>query len=215
MHSQENKEKEGGIMKKRNIWIPIAIILGILIVGMLAIYAYMLIIGRNYYDEYNHKMDEETVSKNAAKIETDGTNEYEEIRQDGFAVSTKVKLTSEDKTKLDEDTDESEDESEDSDENRDEMGDTDYIIPDSDKRRLTESDLEDLTPRELTYARNEIYARHGRKFQSRELQKYFDSMEWYEMDESFDDRDLQGVERQNAEFISNYQKDNGKTYKVN
>ncbi len=29
-------------------------------------------------------------------------------------------------------------------------------------------------------ARNEIYARHGRKFKDKTLQKYFDEKSWYE-----------------------------------
>ena len=38
----------------------------------------------------------------------------------------------------------------------------DYIIPDSDTKLLTDSDIEGLSARELNYAKNEIYARHGR-----------------------------------------------------
>ena len=41
-----------------------------------------------------------------------------------------------------------------------------YIIADSATRLLTTSDIQGLTARELNYAKNEIYARHGRKFDS-------------------------------------------------
>ena len=36
-----------------------------------------------------------------------------------------------------------------------------YILPDSDKKRVTNSDLKSLSSRELQLARNELYARHG------------------------------------------------------
>jgi hypothetical protein len=55
----------------------------------------------------------------------------------------------------------------------------DYIIPYSSERLLTESDLWGLSARELQLARNEIYARNGRKFQTAELQDYFNSQSWY------------------------------------
>lgn len=45
-------------------------------------------------------------------------------------------------------------------------------------KELKKSDLEDLSKSELRLARNEIYARHGRRFQDQELQDYFDSQEW-------------------------------------
>lgn len=49
----------------------------------------------------------------------------------------------------------------------------DYILPDSDSRYLTDSDVRGLSANELMLARNEIYARHGRKFKDSELQNYF------------------------------------------
>ena len=55
----------------------------------------------------------------------------------------------------------------------------DYILPDSNSRYLTESDIQYLSIREINYAKNEIYARHGRRFQSQELQNYFNSKSWY------------------------------------
>ena len=81
----------------------------------------------------------------------------------------------------------------------------DYIIPNSDVQYLTESDIEDLDIREINYAKNEIYARHGRKFQSPELQKYFDSKSWYHgtiEPENFDNSYLTDIEIKNAEFLS-------------
>ena len=85
------------------------------------------------------------------------------------------------------------------------------IIPDSDQRRLTEEDLNGLSEKELRIARNEIYARHGRKFKDKELQVHFDQMEWYTAmyDASeFDERSLNVYELYNLDFISKYEKSN-------
>lgn len=54
-----------------------------------------------------------------------------------------------------------------------------YILYDSDIRYLTADDICQLTLQELCYARNEIYARRGRIFQSQELTDYFDQKNWY------------------------------------
>lgn len=54
-----------------------------------------------------------------------------------------------------------------------------YIMSDSSKREISEEELEKLSDKELNLAINEIYARHERKFDSKELQDYFNSMSWY------------------------------------
>lgn len=58
--------------------------------------------------------------------------------------------------------------------------DDDYILPNSADEYLTMEDLEGLSPKELRLARNEIMARHGRKFGDPELSAYFESKDWYE-----------------------------------
>ena len=88
----------------------------------------------------------------------------------------------------------------------------DYIIPYSSDRPLTESDLSGLSAQELTYARNEIFARHGYIFKSAELNNYFNSKDWYYPDSSFNGK-LSDLEQKNANFISNYQDEYGLTYK--
>ncbi len=55
-----------------------------------------------------------------------------------------------------------------------------YILPESDSRYYTEDELSSLTKDELRIARNEIYARHGRRFDSEDLQSYFDEKSWYQ-----------------------------------
>ena len=56
---------------------------------------------------------------------------------------------------------------------------SDYILPQSAERRLTEADLSDLTHEELCLARNEIYARHGRRFSNQNIAAYFAEQSWY------------------------------------
>ncbi len=90
--------------------------------------------------------------------------------------------------------------------------DQDYIIPDSDKRLLTKDDLEDLSEEECKLARNEIYARHGRKFKDDEIQSYFDSKDWYEGSvepDDFKEEYLPEIERKNVQFITDYEEEKG------
>ena len=55
-----------------------------------------------------------------------------------------------------------------------------YILQESNTRYLSEEDLRNRSKEELKIARNEIYARHGRKFQAQDLQNYFDGKTWYQ-----------------------------------
>ncbi len=56
---------------------------------------------------------------------------------------------------------------------------TDFVIPDSDKRALQKVQLVNLSPRMLNIARNEIFARHGYVFDSKVLAKHFGNKKWY------------------------------------
>jgi hypothetical protein len=55
----------------------------------------------------------------------------------------------------------------------------DYVLPDSSSRYLKASDVKNLSSYQLMIARNEIYARHGRRFNDASLQQYFNSKSWY------------------------------------
>lgn len=91
-------------------------------------------------------------------------------------------------------------------------GQQDYIIADSANKTLTDSDLAGLTSRELSIARNEIYARHGRSFKTKGLQDYFDEKDWYSRNSGYSDDMLSTVEKTNAEFISQYEDSHGGKY---
>lgn len=62
---------------------------------------------------------------------------------------------------------------------RGEGGLAEFVLPLSDCVYLTEAELSKLSKAQLRTARNEIYARHGRRFKDKTLQAYFDSCSWY------------------------------------
>ena len=88
-------------------------------------------------------------------------------------------------------------------------GNNDYILPDSSERLLTEVDLVGLSNDDLRKARNEIVARHGRRFKDSELQAYFNSKAWYNGTIDSDDFDnqamLNDIERSNMEFLKQHE----------
>jgi len=54
-----------------------------------------------------------------------------------------------------------------------------FIFPDSDRRLLTVADLRALSNDDLRIARNEIFARRGRYFESADLKARFERFSWY------------------------------------
>lgn len=90
--------------------------------------------------------------------------------------------------------------------------DSGYVFPDSDTKLLTEADLQGLSAEECKIARNEIYARHGRKFKDETLQAYFDACDWYEgtvEPDDFQESDLNAVEIENKNLIVAYEEEMG------
>ncbi len=86
----------------------------------------------------------------------------------------------------------------------------DYVFGMSSTRELTDEDLYGVDEAECKLAINEIYARYGMKFKDKELQKYFDSKEWYiplyEQD-VFDDEWLDEYSTENIEILKQYEAD--------
>lgn len=66
---------------------------------------------------------------------------------------------------------------------------------------LTVRQLEELSRRDLRILRNTIYARRGRSFNSDLLSVYFDQMDWYEPDPSYDGSKLTAVDRKNVRIV--------------
>ena len=79
-----------------------------------------------------------------------------------------------------------------------------YVIPGSDSRYLTETELADLSDRDLMLARNEIFARHGFIFSTDWLQGYFLTQSWYKGTATaaqFDADVFNAFERANVDLI--------------
>lgn len=81
----------------------------------------------------------------------------------------------------------------------------DYIIKDSGIKLLTEADLAGLSKAQLGYARNEIFARHGRPFKTQKYKDYFAKCSWYKVNPNYnlndDKSNLSEIERANVDFI--------------
>ena len=80
----------------------------------------------------------------------------------------------------------------------------DYVFADSSTRLLTSAELDNLSSYQLWIARNEIYARHGRKFTNADLASYFAGKSWYKGTieaANFDESLLSSIERQNVDAI--------------
>ncbi len=81
----------------------------------------------------------------------------------------------------------------------------DYILANSGTKLLTSSDISGLSKYDLALARNEIYARHGRKFQTPEYNAYFSGKSWYKINPNYnysdDNSNLNDTENKNVQFI--------------
>ncbi len=85
---------------------------------------------------------------------------------------------------------------------------SEYILPYSNTRYLTEEDVAGLGKDEIRIALNEIYARHGRIFQSEDLNAHFSSKSWYEPKYSAEEFSavessiMNDYEKKNIEFLA-------------
>jgi hypothetical protein len=75
------------------------------------------------------------------------------------------------------------------------------LLGDLPRRVLSESDLTSMGRLELSILRNSIYARHGRRFQSAQLQAFFASESWYRENPTYHDGLLTAADRQNLATI--------------
>lgn len=88
----------------------------------------------------------------------------------------------------------------------------DYMLPHSDTEYITKEDLKGFSAEQCKIARNEIYARHGRRFKDEELQEYFNSKEWYEgtIDpDDFQESILSEIEITNKDVIVEFEEEKG------
>ena len=147
-------------------------------------------------ERYQSVVELMAAEENKAVREEELTEEENDSISDGkeqFVTDENPETEASAEVKDEEDTEKSED---------------DYILPESNSRYLTDADIAGLSLQEINYAKNEIYARLGRKFDSQELQNYFNSKSWYvgRYDPSDFDSNYAGTmndyEKKNAEFLS-------------
>lgn len=93
----------------------------------------------------------------------------------------------------------------------------DYILPEGSTRYYTRSELDKLDSRTLWYARNEMYAKHGKGFRTEELKRYFESKPWYVelyTADEFDDlpEQLNSYELANEELMTKIEEERDSPY---
>ena len=185
--------------KKTNVWVPVAVIIGILLVAMIVLTVFMVVTGRSAGNTGSSSSKYHADSTQSDVKPQDSDDYIQDVSLDEFSIGE-----SSDDSSASDNAEAAEVAMEDS---------NGYILPDSDSRKLKKSDLAGMTAQQLSYAKNEIYARHGRVFKSSELQDYFNEKDWYEENDYFKDEDLSKKEAENTEFIDAYQKDNDLEYK--
>lgn len=81
---------------------------------------------------------------------------------------------------------------------------SDFVFPDSSVRKLTDSEIARLSSDEVQRAINEIYARNGYVFKTKEIRDYYESKSWYSADPGFSEGDLNSFESYNIALLSKY-----------
>ena len=83
-----------------------------------------------------------------------------------------------------------------------------YLFPYSDSEYLKDSDLQGLTKEQLSFARNEVFARHGYVFSENSLKTYFTAKTWYHPNSSYDgsDTNFNDYEKANYKLIQVWEK---------
>ena len=184
--------------KKTNVWVPVAVIIGILLVAMIVLTVFMVVTGRSAGNTGSSSSKYHADSTQSDVKPQDSDDYIQDVSLDEFSIGG-----SSDDSSASDNAEAAEVAMEDS---------NGYILPDSDSRKLKKSDLAGMTAQQMSYAKNEIYARHGRVFKSSELQDYFNEKDWYEENDDFKDEDLSKKEAENTKFIAAYQKDNDLEY---
>lgn len=83
-----------------------------------------------------------------------------------------------------------------------------YLWP-TDSAYIEFADLSSYSRKQVAAIRNEIYARHGYVFKTREWSNYFNQRSWYTPNYSYTDDWLSDIERTNIETIVAYEKSQG------
>ena len=71
---------------------------------------------------------------------------------------------------------------------------------------LSFSDIATLSQEELRLLRNTVYARHGKPFQTQEMQRHFTSRPWYTIHTNYDNTELTANDQANIKIIQSAEK---------
>lgn len=156
--------------------------------------------------EYAEYDDNETKNGNDEQDYNESADESEQYEQDEDMdnydstddTGEDIEDYEEDDSEIDEDNENEKDE---------------YVLPNSDSEYISKSDLKGLTKEECRLALNELYARHGRKFDDKSYREYFSQFDWYEPSidpEDFDESAIfNDIEIANRNLIVDYEKKKG------
>lgn len=204
VEDMESREKTAASKpRKSKLWL--IVIIGVIVLAGAGSIIYM-VVGQNDNKKVasDLKADLDAAEDKASQSKTEETKEAEETKK-------ATADTSEEAIEAEQSADPTEEAGEGltgSDSQASVNQNSEYVIPDSNTRLLTAADLNGLTKDELRLARNEIFARYGRRFKDQELQAYFDSKSWYRgtIDpDDFNDDTISEIEKKNAEFIYSYE----------
>ena len=84
-----------------------------------------------------------------------------------------------------------------------------YLLPDANTYYISESEISWMTDNELMLARNEFYARRGRKFDTKFIRDYFKSQGWYKgkiKPQNFSPMVFNKYEQANVDYIRAYER---------
>lgn len=73
------------------------------------------------------------------------------------------------------------------------------------EKLYTESELENLDASELRILRNEIFAKHGYIFKSKDLKEHFNKFDWYKPEHENVDKMLSDIDVKNIELIKSFE----------
>ena len=77
--------------------------------------------------------------------------------------------------------------------------------PEASERDLDDSELTDMTERELKIMRNEIFARHGYIFKTKDMKNYFSAQSWYRPMYSNVTNRITIIEKKNIDLIKSFE----------
>lgn len=86
------------------------------------------------------------------------------------------------------------------------------VLPGSDSRTITRSDVNGMNDWELCVARNEVIARHGYSFKRDDLREFFSNLSWYTPDPSYSDSEVSKLEWDNMNTILDLENERGSQY---